>query len=101
MSEYNICSVLMHAKLEMLDAVQQQLETQLGVEVHASTEDGRLIVTIEDERRKNVGERIMGFYEIDGVLSASMIYQFSDDNVENDIDELTIELKPGEVRMSA
>ena len=101
MSEYNICSVLVHAKLDMLDVVQQQLEKQLGVEVHACTEDGRLIVTIEDEHRKNVGERIMGFYEIEGVLSASMIYQFSDDNVENDIDELTIELKPGEERMSA
>ena len=79
MSKYNICSVLVHAKQNMIDSVKAALESQQGVEVHAKSDDGRLIVTVEDEYRKQVGDRIMGFYEIDGVLSASMIYQFSDD----------------------
>lgn len=98
MSKYNICSVLVHAKNEMIDAVKEQLELQQGVEVHATTDDGRIIVTVEDEYRKTVGERIMGFYDLDGVLSASMIYQFSDDEFN---EQEIIELKPTEERMSA
>ncbi len=98
MSKYNICSALVHAKLEQVDAVKQILEQQQGVEVHAQTEDGRLIVTIEDENRKQVGERIMGFYEIPGVLSASMIYQFSDDEFN---EQETLEIQSNQERMSA
>ncbi|RDH81111.1 MAG: nitrate reductase [endosymbiont of Galathealinum brachiosum] len=98
MSKYNICSVLVHAKQGMIDSVKQTLEQQQGVEVHAVSEDGRIIVTVEDEYRKEVGERIMGFYEIDGVLSASMIYQFSDDEFN---EQEIIELQSTEERMSA
>ncbi len=98
MSKYNICSVLVHAQQGMIDSVKQVLEQQQGVEVHATSEDGRLIVTVENEYRKVVGERIMGFYEIKGVLSASMIYQFSDDEFN---EQEIIELKSTEERMSA
>jgi len=98
MSKYNICSALVHAKLELINSVKQALESQQGVEVHGETEDGRLIVTIEDEVRKNVGERIMAFYEIPGVLSASMIYQFSDDEFN---EQETLEIQPTQERMSA
>jgi len=97
MSKYNICSALVHAKLEQIDSVKQTLLTQEGVEVHAQTEDGRLIVTIEDENRKKVGERIMGFYEIEGVLSASMIYQFSDDDFN---EQESLETKPAQNKPS-
>ncbi len=98
MSKYNICSALVHAKLEQIDSVRQTLESQAGVEVHAQTEDGRLVVTIEDENRKEVGDRIMGFYKISGVLSASMIYQFSDDEFN---EQETLEIQSNEERMSA
>ena len=98
MSEYNLCSALVHAKEGQLERVKKELEQQLGVEVHAVTDDGRLIVTVEDEKRKVVGDRIMGFYNIEGVLSASMIYQFSDDDLN---EQELIELKPTEERMSA
>ncbi|MCW8934428.1 MAG: chaperone NapD [Gammaproteobacteria bacterium] len=98
MSKYNICSALVHATQNKIDSVKMILEAQAGVEVHAKSEDGRLIVTIEDEDRKQVGDRIMGFYEIDGVLSASMIYQFSDDDFN---EQEIVELQSTEERMSA
>jgi len=98
MSQYNICSALVHAKLQQVNSVKQILQQQRGVQVHAQTEDGRLIVTIEDDDRKQVGERIMGFYDIPGVMSASMIYQFSDDEFN---EQETLEIKPTEERMSA
>lgn len=100
MSKYNICSVLVHAKQNMIDSVKMTLESQQGVEVHAKSDEGRLIVTVEDEYRKEIGERIMGFYKIDGVLSASMIYQFSDDDF-NEEELIELKNKPVEERMSA
>ena len=102
-TKYNICSVLIHAHKNKMEEVIRTLEKQMGVEVHGQTDNGRLIVTVEDEQRKAVGERIMGFYEISGVLSASMIYQFSDDefNEQETIEINTAELKSTEERMSA
>ena len=100
MSKYNICSVLVHAKQNMIDSVKMTLESQQGVEVHVKSDEGRLIVTVEDEYRKEIGERIMGFYKIDGVLSASMIYQFSDDDF-NEEELIELKNKPVEERMSA
>ncbi len=89
MSEYNLCSVLIHVQQDKVNSVNQQLQLQAGVEVHAKSADGRIIVTVEDECRKTVAERIMNFYDISDVLSASVIYQFSDDDFdENEIIEL-------------
>lgn len=96
MSEYNLCGVLLHARHEEMDVVRKQLEKQQGVEIHAVTDDGRLVITVEDESRKKVADRIMNFHRLDGVISASMIYQFSDD----DNNELN-ESNPSEERMSA
>ena len=98
MSEYNLCGVLIHARHEQMSAVRKQLEKQQGVEVHAESDNGRLVVTVEDESRKQVAERIMRFHELEGVLSAAMIYQFSDEDIN---DNKTTELNPSEERMSA
>jgi len=98
MNQYNICSALVHVKLEQLESVKQTLLNQVGVEVHAQTDDGRLVVTIESADRKEVGDRIMNFYKIGGVLSASMIYQFSDDDFN---EHETLDIKQNQERMSA
>ncbi len=95
--EYNVCGVLVHAHNDQLDQVKKLLEQQDGVEVHAVTENGRLIVTVENNKRKTVGDRIMGFYEVPGVLSAAMIYQYSDNDL--DVDELEIDsAKPKNIK---
>jgi len=108
--EYNVCGVLVHAHNDQTEQVKALLEQQDGVEVHAVTDNGRLVVTVEHDKRKTVGDRIMGFYEVPGVLSAAMIYQFSDNDL--DVEELENKnskpknMKPSEIetrkeRMSA
>jgi len=97
--EYNVCGVLVHAKTNKVEQVKGLLEKQDGVEVHAVTDNGRLIITVENEKRKTVGDQIMAFYEVPGVLSASMIYQYSD----NDLDSEKFEInnpKSGESETS-
>ncbi len=79
MSEFNICGVLVHANMQNIHQVEACLKEIPGVEVHTTTDDGRLIVTVESDQRKYVADTITGFYDVDGVLSASMVYQFSDE----------------------
>ncbi|HXK29251.1 MAG TPA: chaperone NapD, partial [Candidatus Binatia bacterium] len=43
----NISSLLIHAQPQRAEHVRAQLEQLPGVEVHAVTEEGRLIVTVE------------------------------------------------------
>ena len=90
MSEYNLCSLLVHTRSDEMDQVRQVLQQQQGVEVHANTEDGRLIVTVEAENRKQVAQQIMDIQQIKGVYSAAMIYQFSDDIDEFESDQARI-----------
>ena len=79
MSDFNICGVLVHARTENTQQVKARLEDISGVEVHSSTENGRLIVTVESDTRQQVADTISSLHEVEGVLSASMVYQFSDD----------------------
>ena len=44
----NICSLVVHAKPDNIGAVQARLEAIPGVEVHGHSEEGKLVVTVED-----------------------------------------------------
>ena len=79
MTEFNICGVLVHAQLDRVDQVKTQLEQISGVEIHSATDEGKLVVTVESENRRFVADTITGFTNVKGVLSASMIYQHSED----------------------
>ncbi len=72
----NIAGVVVHARPENLAGVEAQLLELPGVEIHATAEDGRMVVTVEDRELKesSVGDTVMAFQNVDGVLSASLIY---------------------------
>ena len=78
MSDYNICGVMVHAVADKRQQVEALLSSSEGVEVHANSVEGKLVVTVESEDNYYVADTISSFKDIDGVLSASMIYQFSD-----------------------
>jgi len=69
----NVSGVLVHALPELVEVVALRLTACAGVEVHASTQDGRLVVTVEDEESL-MFDTINSFHDIDGVLSISLIY---------------------------
>jgi nitrate reductase NapD len=70
----NISSVLVNARPERVKQVQDGLLAFAGVEVHAATEDGRLIVTIEADSDQAVANMFEVINHQPGVLSASMVY---------------------------
>ncbi len=79
--EIDICGVLVHAKPGSADQVKDQLQKFPGVEVHAVTEDHRLIVTVDQSDRieeKMMTKTISSFHDVKGVLSAALIYQHAE-----------------------
>lgn len=78
MNEYNICGVVIHATADKKVMIESTLSQITGVEVHASTDQGKLVVTVESEDNHYVADIIDSFKDIDGVLTSSMIYQFCD-----------------------
>jgi nitrate reductase NapD len=78
--EIGICGVLVHVQPTSVGPVREALEQLPGVEVHAATDDGRMVVTVEDKGDKRVVETITGFHDIKGVLSASVVYEHSEND---------------------
>jgi len=74
----NISGVLVHSRPDLVESVSSRLSARPGVEVHAATNDGRLVVTIEDEAGL-MFDTINSFDDIAGVLSTSLIYHHFDD----------------------
>lgn len=79
MGNYSICGIMIHARPDKRDCIENILSQAEGVEVHANTDEGKLVVTVESEDDLYVADTIFGFKDMDGVLTASMIYQYRDD----------------------
>lgn len=84
MNTINVCGVLVFARPELLKAVHEKLEEEEGVEVHAATEDGRLVVTVEKEDQQQTADMLHRIQAMDHVISASMVYQYFDQVSENE-----------------
>ncbi|HEB99225.1 MAG TPA: glutamate synthase [Thiotrichales bacterium] len=76
----NISGVLVRSRPEKVFEVRRALEAIEGVEVHAATEDGRLIVTVEEDGDRAMADKVLSLQDLPGVIAASMVYhQFEDD----------------------
>ncbi|MBI5163548.1 MAG: chaperone NapD [Magnetospirillum sp.] len=81
----NICGVLVHAKPAELKRVSAALVALPGVEIHQSTAEGKLVVTVEDADGVWAGATISQFNEIEGVLSVALVYHHFDTDLEGEI----------------
>ncbi|MCT4371056.1 chaperone NapD [Yangia mangrovi] len=70
----NICGCLVHVRRDALPAARAQMEALKGVEVHAATEDGRLVVVVEDTDAAFASDIIMSLHQIRGVISLTINY---------------------------
>jgi len=50
------------------------------VEVHASNDAGKLIVSIDHADRNHCSDTIMTMSTMDGVLSSSLVFEYHEDN---------------------
>ncbi|WP_170474204.1 chaperone NapD [Ruegeria arenilitoris] len=75
----NICGCLVHVSPDSLKAARDRIESVEGAEVHAATEDGRLVVVVEDTPNRLASETIMDLHHVPGVISLSLTYHHFED----------------------
>lgn len=75
----NICGCLVHATVHSLPGIRDRIEAMEGVEIHASDNDGRLVVVVEDTETNTASELIMQLHQIPGVLSVTLTYHHFED----------------------
>jgi len=78
----NISGVLVRSYPENVQSVWQELIKIEGVEVHGNNDDGRMVVTVEQETAGQLSDMLGRMNDIHGVLSTSMIYhEFEETNI--------------------
>ncbi|CAG1009542.1 Chaperone NapD [Burkholderiales bacterium] len=76
----NISSLVVHAKPTQCALVRAGLAEIPGVEIHASSDAGKFVVTLEAESDGATAQIFDRIYLMDGVMSAAMVYhQFEPD----------------------
>ncbi|WP_306146235.1 chaperone NapD [Roseibium sp. MMSF_3412] len=75
----NICGCLVHAAVLSLPGIRDRVEAMNGVEIHASDDEGRLVVVVEDTETNTASELIMQLHQIPGVLSVTLTYHHFED----------------------
>ena len=70
----NISSIIVHAKPTEIPSVRDRLEQIPGVKIHAATDDGKFVVTIETETDGETASTFDRINEMDGVMSAAMVF---------------------------
>ena len=81
----NISSAIVYAKSDREPDLRKQLLQVQGVEVHASTEDGKIIVTIEAENDRAAIDVYEALGRIDDVLNIAMIFQQTESHPDQEL----------------
>ncbi len=76
----NISGIVLRARPARLEAVRSALAALPGVELHAATADGRIVITLEDAGTASAADTFVRLHDIRGVMSVAMIYQYSDES---------------------
>lgn len=81
----NISSVIVHARPGHAAEVQRALAAITGVEVHAASDEGKLIITIESPGDRETADTFEAISKMDYVMSASMVYHQTEADPEAEI----------------
>lgn len=81
----NISSAIVHARPGHAEAVQRALASLAGVEIHAVSAEGKLIVTIESPDDRETADTFEAINRMDHVLSTAMVYHQTESEPEADI----------------
>nr|VFK55151.1 MAG: periplasmic nitrate reductase chaperone NapD [Candidatus Kentron sp. TUN]VFK61226.1 MAG: periplasmic nitrate reductase chaperone NapD [Candidatus Kentron sp. TUN]VFK62401.1 MAG: periplasmic nitrate reductase chaperone NapD [Candidatus Kentron sp. TUN] len=80
----DLCSILLHARPDNLSSVRNTLRALEGVEIHATTPDGRMVITVEGNNQEQFSRTVLQLQDIDGVIDASLVYHFHEEDLEED-----------------
>ncbi|MDP2751157.1 MAG: chaperone NapD [Rhodocyclaceae bacterium] len=81
----NISSAIVHARPGTAGSVESILSGISGVEVHAASEEGKIVVTIESDDDHGTTDIFDFISKMDDVLSASMVYHQNESDPDKEI----------------
>ncbi|MFO1327324.1 MAG: chaperone NapD [Rubrivivax sp.] len=70
----NICSLIVDAQPDRREALERELATWDGVELHAATPEGRLVVTVESASDADTTDTLHRLGACPGVMSVALVY---------------------------
>ncbi len=91
----NISGVLIYARPEQVEVVTMQLVKIPGVEVHAASPEGRLVLTIEAAHAGQMADTLVACQNVANVLSAAMIYHH-DEELDED-ETVSVDINPSDL----
>ena len=77
--EWHIAGIVVHAHPARLAFVRTVIETIAGAEIHAASPAGKLVVTLEAPSSRAIAAHLTLLHQLDGVLSAALVYQHNED----------------------
>lgn len=80
----NISSAIMYIAPAHLEEACAALLQLPGVEIHAKTPEGKLVVTIEDCDTNSAADSYVALHNVPGVASVAMVYQYSGSELDNE-----------------
>ncbi|MDQ7246375.1 chaperone NapD [Dongia sedimenti] len=78
----HISSLVVHVRPERCAAIRAAIGRLEGAEVHAGTEDGKLVVVLETPSEAETLARIAAINDMQGTIAASLIYHEIDGDSE-------------------
>ena len=78
MNKLCISSLVVQANPADLERVQADIEAMSGSEVMGQNDQGKLVVVLDLPSNRLAADRITEIQNLDGVLSATLIYQYDD-----------------------
>lgn len=76
--ELHIASLVVHVLPSRLACIAASIATLPDAQVHASSPNGKLVVTLEAGSSEEMTGKVSSIQHLDGVLSATLVYQCSD-----------------------
>ncbi|MDB2387270.1 chaperone NapD [Shewanella sp.] len=72
--EFHITSLVVHAASKSVADLKQRLLALVGVEVHAVTDEGKFVITLEGETQRSILDNVEAINAFEGVINSSLIY---------------------------
>ena len=73
-----LAGVLVHVRIHAVAGVSRRIGALPGAQVHATSPDGKLVVTLEARSSRDVLARLEQLRDMAGVLSVSLVYEHTE-----------------------
>lgn len=93
--QWHIAGVLVHTQPASLDAVRSAIAGIAGAEIHAASDAGKLVVTLEAPTSRAIAAHLTFLHQLEGVLAATLVYQHNEDACDMDTEIVDESHSPG------